>query len=99
MMKHGCGCKHKWMGHGGHLHGGMMGGSCGMGHRHGPPVGALLMLGSMVVSSIASVCLGWRLVRALELLATIKALDTMDARLSDVEKAQLEGHIREELLP
>jgi len=74
-----------------------------MKHKHHPgmhthPSAALLIFPiSMVLVSLASLMLMKRMARALETIALTDALDEMEDRLSDVEKADIEGRVRERL--
>lgn len=66
-------------------------------HHHRPPAALLIFPVSMILASVASLVLLMRMTRALETLALTNALDEMEDRLSDVEKADIEGRIRERL--
>lgn len=71
-------------------------------HQQHKPIGALLVVGSVVamgVGTIVSLAMMERLTRALEVMAAAKALHEMEGRLSDIERAELEGRIRAHLFP
>lgn len=67
------------------------------GMHHHPPYGLLIFPITMVMATVASVMIAKRMMFALETLALTNALDKMDERLSDVERADIEGRIRERL--
>ena len=74
------------------------------GHHCGPPMPRfhplmLLVPATVVATLLASVCLTMIMVKQLETLSATNALDTLGDRLSDVEKAELEGRIRQQLFP
>ena len=53
----------------------------------------------MAAGTIASLWLAERMLRTLETMAMTKTLAELHDRLSDVERADLEGQIRERLFP
>jgi len=69
--------------------------------QHHPmrPFIALTSLTIFAVSTIASLWMLERMTRALEMMAMTKAMDEMGDRMSDVERADLEGQIRSRLFP
>jgi len=69
-----------------------------MKHKHHPmPFGLLALPATLIFGTMVSVWITKRMLRALEVIALTNALDEMEDRLSDVEKADLEGRIRERL--
>lgn len=73
-----------------------------MKHKHHPGMhhlpGELLIFPiTLALGTVVSVWLMGRLMRAVETIALTNALDEMEDRLSDVEKADIEGRIRERL--
>lgn len=71
-------------------------------YRHHPgvhrfPCELLIFPATLAIGTVVSVWLTGRIVRALETLALTNALDELEDRLSDVEKADIEGRIRERL--
>ncbi len=78
-----------------HCHKGM-----GMHHRHFPIFPRILFATSIVTMAVGTVLSLWWvdcMTRAMETMAMTKALDEMGERLSDVERADLEGQIRSHL--
>ncbi|MHB9130295.1 MAG: hypothetical protein ACYDBB_04275 [Armatimonadota bacterium] len=79
----------------------------GMPHGHGmmrmkmipgfPIIPFIFPIGVIVISTVMNLLMFARLVRAAETAAMVDALDEMEDRLSDVEQADLEGRIRENL--
>jgi hypothetical protein len=63
-------------------------------HGHGMPHGLLLFPLAMVTSAYLSLWLLKRITSALETMALAKALHDLEGRLSDGERAELEGRIR-----
>ena len=74
-------------------------------YRSGCPIwwlGPILVATSLItmsVGTIISLCMFKRLNRAMETLAMANALAKLEDRLSDVERADLEGRIRARLFP
>ncbi len=72
-----------------------------MGHKkmHLPkfPYGLLVFPFTIAIGTIVSLWMIAKLIRDVETMALVDALDEMDTRLSDAEKADLEGRIRERL--
>lgn len=91
-MKMGChkGMKTKW------------GAVCGHPHGGHPPV---RLIANLVVSVsvlgyiVVALILVLRMVHALETIAMANSYDELEDRLSDVERADLEARIRENLFP
>jgi len=64
---------------------------------HHPPYGLLIFPVTIALGTVVSVWLTGRMLRALETIALTNALDEMEDRLSDAEKADIEGRIRERI--
>ncbi|MHB0937882.1 MAG: hypothetical protein ACYDCO_22245 [Armatimonadota bacterium] len=61
------------------------------------PYGLLIFPITMVLATVASLVIAKRMMVALETIALTNALDEMEDRLSDVERADIEGRVRERL--
>jgi len=64
---------------------------------HRMPYELLIFPITIALGTVVSVWLTSRILRAVETIALTNALDEMEDRLSDVEKADIEGRIRERL--
>ena len=67
------------------------------GMHHPFPIGLVLVPATFILGTLASIWMMKRMLIAVETIALTSALDEMEDRLSDVERADIEGRIRERL--
>jgi len=64
-------------------------------HHHSPKIIVFPM--GMIFTVMVSLMLTWKIARSLKIMAMTMALDKMGERLSEEERAELEGRIRHKL--
>jgi len=69
--------------------------------HHGPchhgPHGRFMLAPVMLGYLVTALCLTWRLTKALEIMALVQAMDKMDDRLTEMERADLNARVRKNL--